>query len=64
MEKMTPTQAKEELQLQLRSQMMAAAISGQPSHMEIVSRFKQAVDIAIEAIDLMDKQLDIEKKED
>lgn len=46
MEKMTPTQAKEELQLQLRSQMMAAAISGQPSHME------------------MDKQLDIEKKED
>ena len=64
MEKMTPTQAKEELQLQLRCQLMAAGITGNPKHMEMSLRFKQAVDIAVEAIDLMDKQLEIEKKED
>lgn len=64
MEKMTPKQAKEELQLHLRASMMAAGFSGDSHHMEQVLRFKQAVDIAAEAIDLMDKQLEIEKKED
>jgi len=64
MEKMTPAQAKEELQQQVRGMMMAAGLTGKQEHIELFIRYKAAVDLAAEALDLMDKQLEIEKKED
>lgn len=63
MEKMSPKEAKEELQQQVRGMMMAAGLTGKQEHMELFMRYKAAVDVASEALDLMDKQLEIEEKE-
>jgi len=62
--KMSPKEAKEELQKQVRGLMMAAGLTGKPEYMELFIRYKTAVDVAAAALDLMDKQLEIEKKED
>ncbi len=61
--KMSPKEAKEELQKQVRGMMMAAGLTGKQEHMDLFMRYKTAVDVAVEALDLMDKQLEIEKKE-
>ena len=62
MDKMSPKEAKDVLQAQVRAYFVAAGITGKC--MANVVQLNEAVNLACEALDLMDKQLEIEKKEE
>ena len=62
MEKMSPKEAKDVLQGMERAFFTAAGLTGKG--MDNAVQLNKAVNLACEALDLMDKQLEIEKKEE